>query len=229
MKIHTGVSTFPKYLKKIKQVCDVAELESFFNTKPRKSTLENWRNTMGKKFRFVIPAPLALTDPTWKKDTATFWREGAQGFAPGSETDFIGKTLWKSAGLLQSITFLFVTPPSFRPTADNRDRIMDFFQPFLQKNQRIIWEPQGLWDIEGLLKKTSNTGITISQNPLSDDFIQTDEDFRYFRIESHASANVIREDNIERILDACEGSKRSFVIFKTSMPLRDASIFSTYL
>ncbi|MBU1219531.1 hypothetical protein KKF34_10260 [Myxococcota bacterium] len=229
MKIHTGVSHFPRYYKKIGDICEMAEVESFITTKPKKGTLVNWREVMGKKFRFVLPAPTALTDPDWNKAGTGFWRDGAQGFKEGAERDFITKTMFKSAGILQCITFLFPTPVSFRPTEDNRQRIMDYFKPFVEKKQRVIWAPTGLWDMEKLLRDTAGTGIFIAQNPLDVNFIQDDEEFRYLRIENIASKNVTSEINMEKILEACDGAKRVFAVFKTSNPLRDANAFNRFL
>ncbi len=229
MKIHIGVDHFPLHLSRIRQHCDVAEIAPFFTTKPRKKTLLKWREEGPKTFRFVLPAPWALTDPQWRKEKPSSFCEGAQGFTPGKELDFIWESLDKAAGLLRTNTFLFRTPSSFRPTRENREKMASFFQTRERKNYRFVWEPTGLWEPEEALEFARSLGVTLVQDPLSDSFIESNEPFRYLRVKNLRSGAGISEMGFEEIYYAARSAQRCFVLFSSPAPLMDAKRFKTFL
>jgi uncharacterized protein YecE (DUF72 family) len=229
MKIHTGVNLFPLHRRKVLSNCDIGEVSSFFETRPKKNTLSRWRSEAPKNFRFIIPAPWALTDPNWKKAGATSWQEGSQGFLESEQTEKIWKHLDRACGVLRSQTILFVTPPSFRPSLKNKNSMVDFFSEIKRKNFRFAWEPRGLWTSEEALEISKELNLTLVSDPLSPEFINSEEDFRYFRIFNLKHANNLNEMGFEEIYEQCRGSKRSFVIFATPNPIKDSQRFKRFL
>ena len=102
MKIHVGVHDFPLHRRRTFQQCEVAEASALLTTRPRKKTVAEWREAAPAAFRFVVPAPPALTDPQWRKTRPTYWEEGAQGFTLGPEADRIFSALEMTAGMLKA-------------------------------------------------------------------------------------------------------------------------------
>jgi uncharacterized protein YecE (DUF72 family) len=229
MKIHIGVNHFPLHAKKINSICDVSEVSSFFDSRPKKGTLVKWRENSDSSFRYVIPAPRALTDPYWKKEDSSSWNEGAQGFINNDVGDKIWAHLDRAAGVLRSQTLLFVTPIDFRPNSLNKKKMTEFFSSKNLKNYKIVWEPTGLWDPKEALDFAKSAGITVACDPLSEDFVQPDTSFRYFRVHSLRKSSGISQMGFEDIYDASIGAKRVFVIFTTPKALNDAKKFKTFL
>lgn len=229
MKIHLGVSNFPLHSKNIVSICDISEISSFLDSRPKKGTLQKWREASQNDFRFVIPAPRALTDPYWKKDPDSPWNDGAQGFLNNEEGDKIWAYMDRTAGVLRSHTFLFITPLGFRPNSLNKKKMVDFFNSKNLKNYKIVWEPTGLWSPEEAVEFANSAGITLACDPLAEDFINPKGDFRYFRVHSLKQSSGISQMGFDEIYEASMGAKRVFVIFTTPKSLNDAKKFKTFL
>lgn len=229
MKIHIGTNLFPQHKGRIFKNYELTEVKPFYETKPHQKTLKNWRTESGKDFRFIIPAPLALTDPEWKPGKTSSWKTGAQGFTPGTEMEYIWKMMHKTAGILRSHTFVFVTPSSFRPTQSNIAKLTDFFKNHDRKNVKMVWEPHGLWDKSTILEVADNLDLYLSSDPVSTEFTDQPAKFRFFRINNFRSGGKLNFDDYYKIYESAQGSKRTFVLFSSPLALKNAKSFQDFM
>ncbi|MBU1238511.1 DUF72 domain-containing protein [Myxococcota bacterium] len=229
MKIHIGVDNFPLHLAYIRRSCDAAEIATFANSLPRRKTLNQWHEDAPRGFRHIINVPRALTDPAWRKDKPSSYREGAQGFVPSAEREFIWEQLDKAAGVLRVNTFLFQTGITFRPTLQNMQNFKEFITSRKRKNYRFVWEPSGLWGTAEAIDFAAPLDLHVAQDPLAEEFEPTEEAFRYFRVKNLRSGTGISQMGFEEIYEASVGADRVFVVFCTPKPLTDARKFRAFL
>ncbi len=223
MHIHAGVQQTGPQIR-FSRDFEVVELTRMLQSRLRESTLKKLRQDAPENARFVVPAPLFLTDPQWELPASHTPDRDARGFAPGPELERVVTQLHRSAGLLRAQTLLLVTPPSFRPTTTGIDRLVAFAKHPRLKSMRLIWEPRGLWQEGEIRHVVSQTGIVTVTDPLLTRELPN-HDFGYFRIHGPASAGILGEHHHHRILEACFSHKRVFVVFCTPNAVRDARAF----
>ncbi len=129
-----------------KQFSTIEIQQSFYRTLGVKQ-VENWRKKAPIYFEFVLKAPQYIThfpnSPTYRRaDLAQEKRKYCGGFKLNTVIKQIMETFFDRAALLKAKKFVFQTPASFKPTAENINAMKCFFSYYKDKGV-FIWEPRG--------------------------------------------------------------------------------------
>ena len=224
MRIHVGVQHLSSIVRFDPQF-EVVELTRMMYSRYREATLKNLVTKAPEGTRFVTAVPQAIADPEWAEPTGGVAAASLRGFLPGPELEAQILALHRAAGLVRSQTLLIRTPVSFRPTALNIERLGQFAQHPKWKNQRVVWQADGLWDPARVAQIAASFGITPVQDPLVTPVAPAAAEFAYFRVRGATPTRLIPEMSHLELLEACRPYKRIFLVFCTSNPVQDARNF----
>ena len=224
MRIHVGVQHLSSIVRFDPQF-EVVELTRMMYSRYREATLKKLLEKSPEGSRFVTAVPQAIADPEWTQVTGGVPAESLRGFFPGPELEAQVLALHRAAGLVRSQTLLIQTPVSFRPTAQNIDRLGQFARHPKWKNQRLVWQADGLWDPARVAQIAAEFGMTPVQDPLVNPVSPAAAEFAYFRVRGTTPTRLIPELSHLELLEACRPYKRIFLVFCTSNPVQDARNF----
>ena len=152
MDVKAGCCGFPKarnlYYKSFKLV----EIQQTFYQPPKLKTIERWRMEAGHDFEFALKAWQLITheskSPTYRRLTVS-WPEKKLDlcgfFKPTNEAHWAWMQTIEVAMALQARIIVFQTPPSFQPSAANKENLRKFFKEVNRGGFFLVWEPRGLW------------------------------------------------------------------------------------
>jgi len=200
--------------------------DSFLGT-PSPKSLGRLRRTAGDDFSFVLRASAALTHAPEKsmgKLKLAYLPDGrlpSNSFDPGE----LGQAAWRwtleSAQALGAEAIFWQTPASFRPTPANRKRLATFVQEHVTADLPVIWDSQGLWEVNELMAASRDLGLIPSYDPLLE--ATPIPGNCYLRVLGKArSVHGLSADELYLLADAVEVSDFPRVALHTPSPFRDA-------
>jgi hypothetical protein len=193
-----------------------------------------------------------LTRSTARPSVLTRWR----GFAPGPgafavvAADIVGApqgvdrgiaSLLDATKILEASAVVFRTPPSFTPSATNRDLLRRFFSEVVPAEASAaarVWHPQGLWDTRTAVTLATELGVVFGCDPFLRDPTRDPPDFFgtlgvaevYFRAEGLGrGARTLSAAQLDQLREDVEAYERAWVVFATVGSLADATRFQRAL
>jgi uncharacterized protein YecE (DUF72 family) len=124
---------FRSKLQAYVQLFQSVEANSTFYRIPKLQTAEKWRSEadeLNKRFEFSVKASKIITH--------------LDRFGSRSSIDVFSQMLDICAALRAKV-MLLQSPESFRPTAENVNRLENFFAAIGRGSLTVAWEPRGKW------------------------------------------------------------------------------------
>lgn len=177
------------------------------------------------------------------------WRAAAPGpgafglVAPAITDKPVGLTggvepLATAAQSLDASAVVFRTPPSFSPSASNRDLLTRFFAEVAPAETfggaARVWQPDGLWDVRTALKVAGELGVVLGCDPLVRDqthdpvdlYATLDVPDVYFRISGLGrGGRRLPAAQVDEVVEITSVYERAWVVFATVDSFSDAVRF----
>lgn len=219
------------------------EVQKTFYKPPNPETAKRWRNKASKinpNFEFTVKAWQIIThppsSPTYRKAGIRCGRSCADyGYFRLSN---VVMEAWEKtrniADILRAKIIVFQTPPSFRETEENFDRIVQFFSTIENSKYVFVWEPRG-WKNESVRKICEKVNLIHCVDPfVSDPSIV--ERVSYFRLhgktkeQKYSKMNyrhVYSEEELEWLGKYIKNlmSEKIYVMFNNINMCKDAKKF----
>jgi uncharacterized protein YecE (DUF72 family) len=187
MDVKVGCCGFPKARNMYYKSFKVVEIQQTFYQPPKLRTLERWRMEAAHDFEFTLKAWQLITheskSPTYRRLTLSWPKrklERCGFFKPTNEVRWAWTQTREVAVALKARIVVFQTPPSFHPSARNKENMRKFFKEVNRGGLLLVWEPRGLWSGGEIQELCRELNLTHGVNPF-----KTDPSFmkiRYFRI-----------------------------------------------
>src|SRR5262249_5182259 len=123
------------------------ELRPVDTSIPRASTLRSWRKTVPPGFVFSVVLPRVVGE-----------------LGGGKEADQALANALEVATHVEARCVVLATPPSVRPTAQNRKRLGAMMERLPREGVVLCWEPAGIWEADDVL----STARTVDALPVFD-------------------------------------------------------------
>ncbi|HHT9119606.1 MAG TPA: DUF72 domain-containing protein [Candidatus Hypogeohydataceae bacterium YC41] len=151
--IKVGCCGFPVSRTKYYQTFPVVELQQTFYQLPMLKTAERWRQESPERFEFTMKVSQLIThettSPTYRRYKIPIPEEKKKNygsFKPTAEVLEAWEKTKEVAQALEARVLVFQCPPSFAPTAENKENFRQFFSCIERENFLIVWEPRGDWN-----------------------------------------------------------------------------------
>lgn len=205
---------------------NLVEYQDSFTGSPSPKSLARLRRAAGEDFSFVLRAPAALTharEKTLNKLKLAYLPHGRLPTDP-FDTGELGQAAWQwtteAAEALGADAIFWQTPASFRPTPANRTRLTTFVERNLGDTP-VIWDSQGLWELDELAAACRELGLIPSYDPLLESAPLPGT--TYLRVLGKArSVHGLSADELYLLADAVDASEVPRVAMYTPTPFRDA-------
>lgn len=188
-----GLSSLRGKLANYAKRFDLVELTPGDPALPKASKLARWRDEVPPSFAFSVVLPDAV---------ASFDRTGAFGEALSRASDMIKA--------LQAAAVVLVTPPSVRPTKQNRDRIARLREKLPESGCVVGWEARGLWEQEHFIQTAHDLGylpiFDAAQDALPPGPIA------YTRLRALGMSAQLGQDRIGRIAEQLAGRREAYCV-----------------
>jgi hypothetical protein len=132
-------------------------------------------------------------------------------------------------------TIVIATPPTFSPSAHNRDRLRrlvdSFVPPDTIPDAARVWRPSGLWDLATAVKTAHDAGVVLSWDPFSDPttppeaYESVDAEAMYWRPAGLGRKGPLSPDHLDRLASLSEAIPSGWIVFATPEAWRDARRF----
>jgi uncharacterized protein YecE (DUF72 family) len=192
-RLLVGLPGLQGNIQETKDRFDMVELRPVDTSVPRVATLRKWRKAVPPTFVFSVILPRVLGE-----------------LASGEEADAALATSLEVAAALEARCILLHTPPSIRPTATNRRRIVALFERVPAEGVVRCWEPSGMWEHEDVIATARAAGalpvLDAARDPLPPGPIV------YTRLRALGKSTALGEGTIDKIADALRDRREAFVI-----------------
>lgn len=222
--VHVGCADLPtgkgweRYFEKLSFV----ETSILLRKPPRPSVLAKWRAAAPGAGAFSVVAPPIVERPLGV----------AGGTAP----------VVAAAQALEAGAVVFRTPPTFSPSAANRDTLRRFFGEVAHEGTFgaavRAWHPDGLWEVRTALKLANELGVVLVADPFVRDATRDPPDLYatletsdvYFRVTGMGRGQRrLGPAQLEELADATSAYERAWVVFATVDAFVDATRFQRTL
>ncbi len=143
-----------------------------------------------------------------------------------------------AARSLDASAVVFRTPPSFSPSASNRELLREFFADVVPAESFgsavRVWQPDGLWDVRTALKVATDLGVVLGCDPLVRDQTSDPPDLYaslevadiYFRVSGLGrGGRRLAAAQVDELTEITSVYERAWVVFATVDSFSDAARF----
>ncbi len=186
-----GRSSNDSKLQVYARLFNTVEINSTFYRLPRLSTAEKWRkeaDAVNPDFEFTVKAYQGITHlHRFQSKTSPL---------NGKKESLVFYEAVKEICLaLHAKLILFQTPASFKPSKENIDAMINFFEKINRKNITAVWEPRGEWydDIALIKRVCLNCNLVHCVDPFRNDPLVFGEDkIAYLRLHGFGKPSMYR-------------------------------------
>jgi uncharacterized protein YecE (DUF72 family) len=189
--ITMGCAGFPvpatRYFKEFLFV----EVQETHVTLPGTGTIRRWRREAPKGFKFAMLSPREI---------------GQEGFRDGKVTETALRSLIEVGKELEATTAVFVAPPEFSASRNNKAVLKEFLQSVKKKFERVVWEPSSTWDPDDADALATDSGVVAARDPLAHG--TSAAPVAYYRLPGPAGHKSRYEDPaIDKLADLAQSAK----------------------
>ncbi len=245
--IVSGCCGFCTSMEKYFSEYPVVEVQKTFYKPPGVETAKRWRkkaNEVNPEFEFTVKAWQVIThpptSPTYRKAGLDYRNVNCGFFRLNDVVIEAWEKTREIADALKAKVIVFQTPPSFRETRENADRVVQFFSTIGRANYILVWEPRG-WKAESVREVCEKVDLIHCVDP----FLCNPAVLRevsYFRLhgcglESRKTGvllnyrHVYSDEELEWLREYVLGlkSEKVYVMFNNTNMCRDAKRFEAKL
>jgi len=213
----------------------VVEVQHTFYEPPEDAVLLRWRSQVPRDFEFTIKAWQVVThesgSPTYRRMKRTL-PESARGQVGAFRTTPPVLQAWQRtlqcARVLRAGAVLLQCPRSFRPTAQNVERLRSFVSQVERPSGRLLWEPRGEWSTPLLTELCAELDLVHVVDPMQTETVTPEQ--TYYRLHgTTGSRHVHSDDELLRLRDLVQGRPTPYVMFNNLPRTGDAERFQSLL
>ena len=185
-------------IQRYKKRFDMVELRPVDSSIPRSATLRGWRKNVPPGFVFSVVLPRAVGE-----------------VVEGPDLDEALEVSLSTAIAVEARCLVLATPATFRPTAQNRKRLLALFARLPQEGVVIAWEPAGIWERDDVIAVARSAGVIpvldAAREPIPPGPIV------YTRLRTLGKGAALGSAAIQRVADHLRGRREAFVIVEGAM------------
>jgi uncharacterized protein YecE (DUF72 family) len=207
------------------------EVQHTFYEPPTDAVLRRWRSQVPDSFEFTIKAWQIVThesnSPTYRRMKRPL-PEDAHGEVGGFRTTPAVLAGWERtlecARILRATAVLLQCSKSFRPTAENIQRLRDFVGQVERPAGRLLWEPRGQWPTQLLTELCAELDLVHVVDPMQTETVTPEH--TYYRLHgTTGSRHIHTDDELRRLRDLVDGRRSPYVMFNNLPRVGDAERF----
>lgn len=212
----------------------LVEVQQTFYEPPSDAVLARWRAQVPTNFEFTIKAWQVVThestSPTYRRLKQPL-PDSARGQVGSFRTTPAVLAAWQRtlecARMLQATAVLLQCPKSFRPTAENVERLRTFTAQ-VERPGRLLWEPRGEWPQGLLAELCAELDLVHVVDPMQAETVTPER--TYYRLHGTTGPrHVHTDDELRRLRDLVEGRPSAYVLFNNLPRTGDAERFRSLL
>ncbi|MCU1364385.1 MAG: hypothetical protein JWL72_2202 [Ilumatobacteraceae bacterium] len=209
----------------------VVEVQHTFYEPPADALMRKWRAGVPAEFEFTMKAWQIVThesgSPTYRRLKHPLPEEDRGHVGAFRSTTPVmaawARTL-ECAQILGATAVLLQCPKSFRPTAENVNRMRDLLGTIRRPSGRLLWEPRGAWPTSLIAELCRDLDLAHVVDPMQHDTVTPDK--TYFRLHGTSGMrHVHRDDELRRVRDLIDGRPDPYVMFNNLARVADAQRF----
>jgi uncharacterized protein YecE (DUF72 family) len=213
----------------------LVEVQHTFYEPPADALLTRWRAEVPSTFEFTIKAWQRVThesgSPTYrrlKQPLPPELRGQVGGFrSTPAVLEAWSRTL-ECARVLRASAVLLQCPKSFRPTAENVERMRTFLGGVDRPAARLLWEPRGEWPESLLVELCRDFDLVHVTDPMQAETVTPER--TYYRLHGTTGMrHVHTDDELRRLRDLVDGRPSPYVLFNNLPRAGDAERFLALL
>lgn len=230
-----GCCGFPVGRKKYFQTFEVVEIQQTFYRPPGRDTVRRWREEAPDRFEFTLKAWQLIThepsSPTYRRLRMPLSGE-EKGQAGAFRWTDVVRRAWQAtadaARLLGADKVVFQCPASFKPTAENKDRLRRFFTGIDRRGITCIWEPRGKWSEEEIAELCRELDLVHCVDPFKAEAVTGG--LRYYRLHGISGyKHRYSDEELRRLVGRAEGASVCYFMFNNVSMMEDAMRFLAVL
>jgi uncharacterized protein YecE (DUF72 family) len=236
--VRVGLCGFTMAFEDYVREYQLVEVQQTFYEPPRDQTMRRWRAQAPTDFEFTIKAWQLIThdasSPTYRRLRSPL-SEADRRQAGGFRTSDVVLQAWQRtlecAALLRATAILFQCPASFRPTADNADRMRTFFATARRPaGVRMLWEPRGPWPSDMVATLCHELDLVHVVDPFVSTTVTPEK--TYFRLHGTTGARHVYSDaELSRLVEMLPKAPTNppYILFNNLPRVGDARRFRALL
>lgn len=215
---------------------DLLETDATLLEPPGDAALRRWRREAPPGSSFTMLAWQLVTHeasaPTYERLLTPLSPGAAAEVGHFRATERV-RAAWErtlaAAKALGAEVILFQTPPSFSPSAANRDAMRRFFGEVVgepPRELRLAWEPRGIWQPAQADALARELGLVYAVDPLQLEIPPPEGAAAYFRLHGLGLyRNRIGEEHLDLIAELVDPYEETWVVFANVEKFSDAQRF----
>jgi uncharacterized protein YecE (DUF72 family) len=206
------VCGFPKSRADLFRTLRLLEVQETFDKAPRADTVARWRRGAPEGFEFTAKASQLITHGL---------------FGPTDEVFAAWAKTRDVCEALGATTVVFESPPSFGPTAKNRDNLYAFFSRAETRLARA-WEPAGTWPTHVVERVCEDLDLQHATDPFAAEL--ADQPRAYYRLHGSPPGRTrhdytYTDEDLLRLRAFCDEVDHATVVFDNVTKYEDALRF----
>ncbi|HVE74566.1 MAG TPA: DUF72 domain-containing protein [Mycobacteriales bacterium] len=206
----------------------LVEVQHTFYEPPSDALLARWRSAVPPRFEFTMKAWQVVThessSPTYRRLKRPL-PEDQRGHVGGFRTTPYVLAAWRRtiecAAVLQATAVLLQCPKSFRPTAQNVERMREFFAVAPRPEARLLWEPRGPWPAELVAELCAELRLAHVVDPMQDETVTPEQ--TYYRLHGTSGMRHVHTDaELARVRALVADRPTPYVLFNNLPRVADA-------
>lgn len=207
------------------------EVQQTFYEPPANTLLRKWRTAVPSGFEFTLKAWQLVThesgSPTYRrmKNPLPAEHRGQVGAFRATPPVLAAwdRTL-ECAQVLRATAVLLQCPKSFRPTAQNVERMRHFLTTVPRPDARLLWEPRGDWPLDLVAELCTELDLAHVVDPMQGETVTPEQ--TYYRLHGTTGMRHVHTDEELRALRVrLEGRPSPYVLFNNLPRVGDADRF----
>jgi uncharacterized protein YecE (DUF72 family) len=213
----------------------LVEVQHTFYEPPTDAVLARWRAQVPTGFEFTMKAWQLVThesgSPTYRRLRSPMPHE-LRGQVGAFRTTPPVLQAWartlECARVLRATAVLLQCPKSFRPIAENVDRLRAFVSQVERPEARLLWEPRGDWPASLLAELCRDLDLVHVVDPMQAETVTPES--TYYRLHGTTGMRHVHTDEeLRRLRDLVDGRPAPYVLFNNLPRAGDAERFLSLL
>ena len=233
--IKVGCCGYPVSKKKYYENFNVIEIQKTFYSLPSVELVLKWKEEVPHDFEFTIKAWQLIThepsSPTYRKAKVSIpdaKKESYGSFKPTDEVFKAWEETEKIARALEAKIVVFQCPASFKPTNDNKNNLIKFFNSLDRKKFIFAWEPRGKWTDEEIKALCKELNLVDCVDPFKRK--ATYGEIKYYRLHGKGGYRYkYSDEELSELLEFAKTDKPTYVMFNNVYMFDDALRFKALL